>query len=391
MFHSLRYNIYFFLILLAAVFSLWLVHYSGNKAIRNHQHVHARIATLNNQFSQSILKESKNIDKGNGFDQVLNSQRLLFKQCSSCHAPKTNLPEQRLNALTKKHTVLLKTSALRNDTQQRLSSLFDSVHYIHEHHIVTLKNYLQYTREHKELLDRKNLQKIYAGEAALEPDIIRQAVEIQHQLANIIYDFNMLTSGDNPGQIHDAFKVHIQSFYRAVTAFEEYSLDAQDGLLVEELLESGRTLDTNFIELVKLETENRALSVVLETNHAAFETAFSRLEIALQQQQEILIRRMTVVNWISLLLAGCLALAFLFRARTIVKAVDNLVDETRKITNDISYQIPEQPSPLSEFTVLRSALNKMSGKLNHEVRALSEEIQVRRRVESLLGREKDEW
>ena len=391
MFHSLRYNIYFFLALLAAVSTLWLVYNTGNRAIRNQQHIHARIVKLNSQFSQFVLQEQTSLGNEKLFNELNNQQKLFFKQCISCHLAKTTLPEQRLAALADKQEILLKIAELRRQTRQRLSSLFDSVHYIHEHHIVTLQNYVQYSREESERPQKDEMRKVYADEAALEPEIIRQAVMIQHQLANIIYDFNMLTGGDPPEQIQQDFQNHVSKFYAAIKAFEEFSLDAQDGLLVEELLESGRILDTSFVELINLEKKSRKLTALLEINHQNLEASFVHLEALLQARQDALMERMTVINWILLLLAASLILTFLVRARSVVQAVDELVAQTEKITHDISYQIPEQSFPLTEFNVLRTALNAMAADLNGKVQSLTKEIQTRRRMEVLLSQGEKEW
>lgn len=391
MFQSLRYNIYFFLILLGAVFSLWLVNFSGNQAIDKQQHIHARIVKLNSQFSHFILLEREVLGNSKKFKDVFAQQKVFFRQCTACHSLKTALPEQRLATLTRKQNTLLRIDELRQEIQRSLSSLYDSVHYIHEHHLVTLQNYVQYTRVENKQPVADAMRRVYAEEVAREPDIIRQAVEIQHQLASIINDFSTLASVDAPEQVLQAFKEHISRFFQSVTTFEEYSLDAQDGLLVEELLESGRAFDHIFLELIDLETASRNLSSQLATNRDKFDAAFIRLEAALQQHQDALMKRMGAINWFILLLVVCLTLAFVMRARSLVQTVDTLVKETKRITEDISYQIPEQSQPLSEFTVLRTALNTMAAELNLKVEALTEENHNRRRMEMLLSQGKKEW
>ena len=391
MFLKLRHNIYFFLVLLTAVFFLWLVNFFGNQEIRRQQHIHARIIKLRSQFSQSILKEQQTLDNPSTFRAMLQEQEKFFKQCTACHPSKTGLPPQRLNILKRKHDDLGAVSVLHMETWHKLKSLIESVNYIHEHHIVTLQNYLEYIRSDKELKDTDIQRRAYADEAVVEPVIIRQAVEIQHQMANIYHDFNMLRSNDTPTDILVTFRKHISGFYGAVNSFEENTFDAQDGLLVEELLESGRDLEQNFLQLIDLENRSRVLSVRLAENRNSLDAVMVRLESVLQQQQDKMMEQMAIINWGILLLTACLILAFLIRARSLVKAVDTLVDETRKISNDISYQIPKQSTRLAEFSVLRTALNTMAGELNRKVQALTEEIQTRRRMEVLLSQGKKEW
>ncbi len=391
MIHSFRNNIYLLLVMFGAVLLLWFINYSSNISIRKSEQMYAQLVELDSQFSRLVASEADSIGNTTTFSQLLARQDKLMGQCQTCHSKKTDILDKRRTLMVSRHQISLKIADLRRETRQRLADLVASVSFIHEYHIAVLKNLLL---EYRLLGDHEEIKpgwKRNPHEIIPEPDIIREAVVIQHRLADITNDFYELATAGEPLQVHKKFKEHTKNFYDAVKNFEGYSLDAQDGLLVEELLDNGRILESLFLKLIDLETKDEQLSRQSDSNRTTFNSAFVQVEVKRREHNKKIGKRIAIVNIISLILVSLIVLLLLIRSRNIVRSFDRLVNETKLITSDVTYRIPRHNSTLSEFQVLQDMLNIMAVKLNRQIQELTEEIKVRLQMEEQLSKGKKEW
>jgi PAS domain S-box-containing protein len=263
---------------------------------------------------------------------------------------------------------MLWLSTIVNET---LKGMVESVRYIHEHHLAYMKN----------LMRRGLLMPDYDGDGAFqrsstasahEMDIIEAAVSIRTCLFDIYNIFNETqTSGDLAG-IQEKFRTKINAFYTAVNTFESYSLDAQDGILVEELLLNGRKFDKSFSKLVSLEQNKRALQKKLVDKK-------DHLFYLLRQKSEHLKASSTKINrtidtlqFVSFLVILFLVSWVIFLGRQIMNETSRTVKEAVRIQRDISYQIQGDENVSSEFQVVFKALNAMAHELNIHVRELQD-------------------
>ncbi len=380
MLNSLRFNIYFFFLIFAAIGLLWFFNFISNRIILKQEVRQSEVFKMHDRFSNLVIDEKQVVEPGD-YTALIKREKAFFQQCTQCHVQRTKLPDERIATLARRNELLRSIVTMRDETRKRLSELFASVHYIHEHHIVFLQNYLDYVRFGNRDTSRDKLWKIYADEAVKEPEIIRSSVNIQHQIANIIYDFSMLPEITLSDRVQNSFTSHIEAFYRSVNRFESLSIDAQDGLLVEELLENGRLLEKNFSKLIHFITENNRLAELLERNREALEQAFVSQEAMLRRKQLAMMQQATAINWGSIVLAIFLCMLFLLRARKLLHAIDELVEQTRQLGSDITYRIPEKKSVPAELAVLRTILNRLAYGLNRQIETLNEEIENRRRIE----------
>jgi PAS domain S-box-containing protein len=391
MIHSFRNNIYLLLILFGAVLLLWFINYSSNQSIRKSEQLYAHLVELDSQFSRLIASEADSIGDRENFSLLLSLQDELMGQCQECHSKKTDLLDKRRALIVRRHDVATRITKLRQETRQRLAELVACVSFIHEYHITVLKNLLL---ENHLLGDHEAVDKSWQRkpmEAVPEPDIICEAVVIQHRLADITNDFYELATARDPLRVHKKFKRHTSEFYQAVNTFESYSLDAQDGLLVEELLDNGRILESLFLKLIDLETDDRQQAQQSRTNRTTFTRAFAAVEVKSRNLNKRIAKRIKIVNLVSLCLVAFIVVFLLVRIRNIIHSIDSLVSETKKITNDVTYQIPLYDNTLSEFQVLQDTLNTMAAKLNRQIQTLTREIEVRLKMEEQLCQAKDEW
>ncbi|MFH0782655.1 MAG: ATP-binding protein [Pseudomonadota bacterium] len=261
-----------------------------------------------------------------------------------------------------------------------LPELVKSVRYIHEHHIAYMKN----------LFDRgKALQDYDTAESftrssvksASELDIIKMAVAIQNRLLDIYNSFYDLQRGLNPSDIKAVFTERIQRFYTAINQFEDYSLDAQDGLLVEELLLNGRTFENAFLQLLNIEQQIKVLNGDLLLNRHTMLDRFNAITHRIQEDNSQLKTKIEVLQSISLITTGILVLCFLIYSRRMVNALQRTVQETQRIQSDLSYTITTEPMDFFEFKVIFNALNMMGRTIESQFRKLEEaQLQLSNRV-----------
>ncbi|MCX5883650.1 MAG: hypothetical protein NTU74_18195, partial [Deltaproteobacteria bacterium] len=175
------------------------------------------------------------------------------------------LLKSREDLLYKMLSLQKESVSLYSKVHHVLPDLLGSVRYIHEHHIAYMKNLLNrgaYTKGYDtgEAFKRSQIR------SAPEMDIIAAAISIQTSLLDILSGFYDLQRGSQPSNVKGGFEDRIHRFYSAVNTFEDFSLDAQDGLLVEDLLKNGRSFEEWFKELLTIEQTKRGLMEALDKN-----------------------------------------------------------------------------------------------------------------------------
>lgn len=252
-----------------------------------------------------------------------------------------------------------------------MPSLSGSVRYIHEHHIAYLKNLI--TRG-------KVIQDYDIGEefernpvkSASELDIIKSAVSIQAAMLDIFQLFLRLKQDSSTTPISTEFKTLVDDFYRAVNTFEDYSLDAQDGLLIEELILNGRTFEESFIRFLAMEKSIRELSGAMNENRREFIARLGVNRKSMEEHYSRLEQRIDLLQLFLFICNGLLIIALFICGRKIVRAFRRTVRETESIQRDLGYRISTDRSDLREFGVIFSALNSMADTIKGKVQEVEE-------------------
>jgi signal transduction histidine kinase/ActR/RegA family two-component response regulator len=254
--------------------------------------------------------------------------------------------------------------------RQLFPDLINSVKYVHEHHITYLKNLMRRGRLTQDYDPDSDVDADFsrsAVHAAPELDIVRMAVAIQSRLLDLLAIFNKVHFGDNPSTLKAAFQHKIKDFYDAVNTFEDYSLDTQDGLLVEELLINGRPFEDHFNQLLAGEIQIRKYSSQLKDNDTAMLAFLKKtrngIRGKLARQNEIL----RVMKYTGSAAFVVLIAVLAYLGRRIRREFQRNVSETQRIQGDIDYRISIHPDNFSEFKVVYHAMNAMADTIKQQV------------------------
>jgi len=380
---------YLILALLGVILALMFVNFLASRKTTEWDQAYARVVELENMLNRSISRESQLLEHKDEIDSVLADLGKLNRACQSCHEKKTDLIDQRISLLQKLHAAQSNTLLVEKEVRSLLNELTNSVAYIHEHHIATLKNFLHRNIVQEESdLDGRPFKKS-SIHSAPELDIIKQTVAIQHHLSVLSVDFFSLNTTSDPSRFQKQFLSNIDDFFKAVKTFEDYSLDAQDGLLVEELLDSGRTFKQSFTSLINLEKGRRTLRAQLRQNIQQLDEALRFVQSQLQIKRTDLETKSSYLAQGSFLTVLLLILLILARSREILHSINSIVRETQKIEQDFSYRIAEDSVAAAEFQVVFKALNKMAANISERMKRLNREIEVRTQAEKELTAEKE--
>jgi signal transduction histidine kinase/CheY-like chemotaxis protein len=382
MLQSIRAKLQLMLLLLSIIILLTFLNFFMNQTVVKLEHDYAEVIAVNNHFADNIARELSSLGNPEEFSNLKNSYIKLYLSCLNCHDSNPGgILLIRNEILEKLHTNQLAGIQLRQTVNDRLNELTRSVRYIHEHHIATLKNFLKHNQLREEPYPTDTVQKENSAKSALELDIIPQTVAIQHSLADIIRNFYVLKDTHAPFRLQNEFLNNISLFYTAVNTFESYSLDAQDGLVVEELLDSGRTFENSFSELVQLEERERKLFLQLYDNQRKTLNIVSEVTGKVKNNRDRLHNQLIVVQYSSFLFISFLILMIVRQGKAIICSINRLVTETDKIKKDYNYRISENPYSEEEFRILSKALNSMAENLNERIIKLNEETRLRIRAE----------
>ena len=169
-----------------------------------------------------------------------------------------------------------------------------------------------------------------------------------------------LLIGEPPSSLKNEFQQKIDAFHVAVNTFEDLSLDAQDGILVEELLITGRKLETSFNSLLDNEDSINTLTENLKKNQNVLYGNLAQKNKDISVRNEKLQYQLKIVQYISfgffLLLLGFLVES----SRKLILAFQQIVIDTKKIQKDLSYRINTAKGDYQEFLIVSNALNAMA-------------------------------
>lgn len=263
----------------------------------------------------------------------------------------------------------------RQSLHQRLNTILptltSSVRYIHEHHIAYLKNLLFRGKSDQDY-DTGVSFKRSPVRSAPELDIIKVAVAIQTRMLDIFETFSKLEKGGSPAAIHAEFNEHIQSFYVMVNNLEDYSLDAQDGLLVEELLLNGRMFEESFTRFLAIEKKIRELATEKQVQQDLLVERLKDATQTIESSYRHLEQRIENLQHVSMLVSVFLIAFLFFFSNRLITTMRRTINETRRIQDDLSYQIPGRESDFTEFKTIHNALNAMANTINNQVIKLEE-------------------
>lgn len=333
---------------------------------------HHSILEVERTFLQMLVEEN------HSFAEAADRHRLAYlndRINEIIHTEQLALDAALFDQHYRHYTQVYNLTHERRQLNQRLSTILptltSSVRYIHEHHIAYLKNLLARGKSDQDYDTGVDFKRSPVRSAP-ELDIIKVAVAIQTHMLDIFETFSKLEHGDSPAAIHDEFNARIESFYQMTNTLEDYSLDAQDGLLVEELLLNGRTFEDSFKRFLAIEKSIRELSAKKERIQTFLVGQLKDAIIRVETSYRHLEDQIETLQHFSMLVSAFMLGFLFFFGNLMIKSVRRTIGETRRIQDDLSYQIPVRESDFIEFGTIYSALNAMADTINSQVIKLEE-------------------
>jgi len=257
------------------------------------------------------------------------------------------------------------------DLRSTLPRLVDDVRYIHIYHLENLKSDLYRGREARLENATPDFQRS-ATRSAPELDIINAAVQVQNHLLDVISLFYEMQITTGPEAIRDAFQQRMEQFHIAVNRFEDYSLDAQDGLLVEELLLTGNRFKRAFGKLLQNNDRIGILKKKLSDNHQQIDVMFEVAAQRLKTRKLDLQHKLVMIQNMSIALLLTLACWLIYSGFRLSQAFARTVTEAQKIRADLNYRIPDGTGTYLEFDTLFQTLNLLAETADRQVKSLEQ-------------------
>ena len=276
---------------------------------------------------------------------------------------------ERETAFNKLFEISKETKKTYSDVHKVLLNLTTGVKYIHEHHIAYLKNLFR-RKAPKQDYDTGGAFERSPVKSATEPDIIRVAVSIQSSLASVHDIFYRMQRDEDLKEVERAFSEKIKRFFLDVNTFENYSLDAQDGILAEELLQSGRQFEKLFRYLLTAEQEKMNLMVQLKRNRARLLETLDMARSSIKSKHDRISEQSELIQFGTLLFSILLAGWVVFTGKQIIGQVKKGVAETNNMKKDLSYRVEIDNSIPDEFKIGYEALNEMARNISDQIKKL---------------------
>ncbi len=347
--------------------------------------------------SQSELDQYQEIERE--FFKALSRENMLEKPFAFSDSHKVTILDPVLekirainNSTAEKHIVkrkeLLSSITIFSKEKQEmhkqigtlLPSLTSSIQYIHDHHIAHLSNLVKRGVLVQDYEQGRAFKK-QDDQPAPETYIIKAAIDIHGSLLNVFETFGKLQLGVSPTIIRNQFNTAIHNFYQAVNVFEDYSLDAQDGILIEELVINGQAFESRFKRFLEIETQIIELTRRLSNNKEQFAGLIEDYKQQLSGRHSSLSRKFKLLQLLSIVTFAAMIFLVIWYGHFLIQGFGWMIQETKSIRNDIGYRIPHTKKGFREFAVVSRALNQMGDTIQAQVDALERsKYQLEQRV-----------
>lgn len=341
-----------------------------NTVIGGAEERYQRILRLQKTFADMLAIETAVLGDGEHYAHLLTADMDLTREIA---AEPEYLDTLLLKERDKVFSILLATVSENRtfyaDVRHTLPRLIDNVRHIHGYHLENLKMA-------NDRADVGWVQPLTKGfhrspvSKAPELDIINEAVEVQNCLLDVVAVFYEMQLSVSPDTIEDLFRSRMDKFDDAVNRFEDYSLDAQDGLLVEELLLTGKHFKQAFGKLLQNTGKAKILKKKLSDNQQQVSVMFETAAHQLKSSKQKLQRRFDILQNISIVVLVALCCWLISYGIRLSAAFTRTLHETQKIRSDLTYRIPDNIGGYQEFDTLFQTLNLLAETTDRQVKSL---------------------
>lgn len=259
---------------------------------------------------------------------------------------------------------------LNHHSHQNLLELIRSVRYIHNHHFSYLENLLGRGLVSQDYDSKENFERS-PFKSAGELTILKAAASVQEGLLSISESFHALENESTAENSID-FPERIKRFFASINRFEDYSLDAQDGILVEELIVVGRSFEESFKALQRIQDRRKILNVKLQENRSAINRMIADAAANLLATNTGLKRKITYIQMVTYILTVLLLFWIVRIGRRRIKEINRTIVETEKIQTDITHRITIDDSVAEEYKTVFKTLNSMGRTIDAQIQELEE-------------------
>ena len=331
-----------------------------------------RIISLKKSFTEILLKERAATSDSVEYEILINRYtQLLHKFADLLSDDEDALLSDRMALSDKLFLAASDTLQLRKVAMHSFYELINSIRYIHEHHIVYLRNQMRHGRTDPNDYEDGQFHK-KDDRSASEIDIVKIASAMQTGLFDIVEIFDKAEKKQNLAKVKEAFARRMDALNFLINQFESYSLDAQDGILVEELLRTSRQMVTSFSTLLAIEQDKTLFLSQLDQNKDRLDSLLEQKNDEIKRADAMLKKTIRLLQFISLGFVLLMASAIIIFGRKTIEETLKTVKEARRIQDDIFYKIRVDDDTSVEFRIIFDALNTMTHKINSYVQQLQE-------------------
>lgn len=387
-FRSLKASLYVIFFAILIQFAMMAVDLYFNQRYRQLEDHHLEFARNEYNFINTLVLEKDSEHRKSSQVQLLKRyEEMILLNDSKQLKLDNSILRYRIRIASGLFGLWEQRQKLYTSLNETLPELAQSVSYIHGHHIAYLKNLIRRGVLEQDY-DVGGTFKRNASQPGSELDIVSVAIDIQNSMLEIMEIFSRVQRGFSPKNIKDDFSRSISEFYRATNLFEDYSLDAQDGLLVEELLLNGATFESSFKELIDLEMAVQRENANLEWNRRELMDNIAAVRKENDEYFSEFRRRLEINKIVSTAINLVLLVVLLYVSRKIIRELALVVRETSRIEKNHSYRIAPSKTYFSEFRYIFNALNLMGQAVSKKFEELADsqsrlEEQVQARTEEL--------
>jgi signal transduction histidine kinase/ActR/RegA family two-component response regulator len=379
---SMRVSQMGFLVSVVILAFLTILNSYFNAVSRTAEERYKRLLKLENTFGDVISLENEVLSGLTHYATLLTvSQDVLVESSFESKYFKPILLKEREYIFSK----LLQTSEENlkhyRGVRETLPELIAGVRSLHKHHIVILK---------ENSIRGETIRWNGAGAAfqrspvqsATELDIIDSAVDVQSRLLDVVSIFYEMELGNSPDDIEENFQSRMTAFNTLVNRFGDYSLDAQDGLVVEDLLLTGKQFTEAFRDLLLNNRKIDMLKLQMHENQSAVSEMFAAGMTELNAENEELKWLMNAAQYSSTAVSFVLILWLLYYGLTLSRAFAKTMSEAKRIQADLKYRIPQQSRGYHEFNIIYDTLNTLAETAESQLRSLKKmQGELSRRVQ----------
>lgn len=379
---SIRWSQVFFLASVVCLTLLAIINITFNRVISSAEARYQRVLRLKTSFVDMVSLENGVVGGGDQYAVLLGVGMEVNRELElETEYLQPQLIRERENVFSTLLALVNENRQFYYEARNTLPDLVDNVRDIHSYHLDNLNTFIRQGIPAFNTTVSRGFHRS-ADRAAPELEIINAAVEVQNQLLDVISVFYEMQLGVLIDNIDDAFQQRMTQFYQAVNRFDDYSIDAQDGLLAEKLLLTGSHFKKAFGRLLR---NNGRIAILREKLTDNQQHVAEMFDAAAQQLQQRKMQLQRMNRWVQnasiavLLLLTCWLLYYGIR---LSGAFSRTEIETRRIREDLNYRIPPGCGVYKEFETLFQTLNALAENADNQVKSLEKmQRELGRRVQ----------